>query len=266
MVLNSMEKWCLKWDQFDQNIREYFKTLRDEQNLFDVTLATEDGHQIQAHKIILSAGSNFFCDIFLKSNYTNMLVYLKWIRKVELELVIEFLYNGQAVITHEELNMFLDTGKELQVKGLQGLEQETNHYDIGSANSQENDQIECLVINNPEEIRPQKNNGMGDSNLVLDTNSELDNQIEGMIEKYENLWKCKVCEKTSKQKGNIKNHVEMHIEGMSHACKICGKTFPNRLGVQVHISNIHTQLMACEVCGKADMNKLTYRSHKRRYH
>ena len=222
--------------------------------MFDFTLATEDGHQIQAHKIILSAGSNFFCDIFLKSNYTNMLVYLKGIRKFELELVIDFLYKGQAYITQEELNLFLETGKELQVKGLQELEQKTNHHDMGSVNSEENDQIERLVINNYEEIKPQNYNVMGESNIVLDTNSELDIQIEEMIEKHEYLWKCKVCDKTSKQKCNIKHHVETHIEGMSHACKICGRTFPNRLGVQMHMSNIHTQLISCEVCGKTGMS------------
>ena len=57
------------------NIRESFKQLRDDQNHFDVTLATDDDYQIHAHKIILSAGSNFFSDIFMKNNHTNMLIY-----------------------------------------------------------------------------------------------------------------------------------------------------------------------------------------------
>ena len=57
-----MEKYCLKWNEFEANIRESFKKLRDEQRLFDVTLATDDGKIIPAHKMILSAGSNFFND------------------------------------------------------------------------------------------------------------------------------------------------------------------------------------------------------------
>merc|ERR1719210_1895920 len=118
--MNNDEKWCLKWDEFDSNIREYFRSLRKQGGLFDVTLATEDGHQIQAHKIILSAASNFFSDIFLKSDHTNMLVYLKGIRKDQLETVIDFIYNGEAYITQKELEIFLETGKDLQVKGLQG--------------------------------------------------------------------------------------------------------------------------------------------------
>ena len=57
----------MKWNEFDTNIKEYFKTLREDRRLFDVILVTDDGQHIQAHKIILSAGSHFFSDIFLKS-------------------------------------------------------------------------------------------------------------------------------------------------------------------------------------------------------
>ena len=52
-----MEKFCLKWSDFETNIRETFRELRKDQNHFDVTLATDDGHTIEAHKIILSSGS-----------------------------------------------------------------------------------------------------------------------------------------------------------------------------------------------------------------
>ena len=68
------EKLCLSFNNFDANIREYFRLLREDQKLFDATLVTDEGQHIKAHKIILSAGSHFFSDIFLKSNQTNMLI------------------------------------------------------------------------------------------------------------------------------------------------------------------------------------------------
>merc|ERR1719507_268455 len=70
--------------------------------------------------MILSAGSNFFSDIFQRSNHTNMLIYLKGISSAELGHVTDFLYNGETFITQEELKQFLETAQELQVKGLQG--------------------------------------------------------------------------------------------------------------------------------------------------
>merc|ERR1711888_570953 len=110
----------LKWDAFEENIRNYFRKLREDQRLFDITLATDDGQHIQAHKVILSAGSNFFSDIFEKSNHTNMLVYLKGISSKKLERVLDFIYNGEVSVGQEEIKVFVETGKEIQVKGLEG--------------------------------------------------------------------------------------------------------------------------------------------------
>ena len=86
--MNIMDKFYLMWDDFDSNNKECFKSLREGKRFFDVTLATDDGQYIQAHKIILSAGSHFFSDIFMKSNHRNMLVYLKGIRSDKLKPVI----------------------------------------------------------------------------------------------------------------------------------------------------------------------------------
>merc|ERR1712055_301411 len=118
-MMNNMDKWCMKWNEFDTNIKAYLRILREDQRLFDVTLVTDDGQHIQAHKIILSAGSHFFSDIFLKSNQTNMLIYLKGINSVQLEHLLDFIYNGEASVGEEELKEFLETGKELQVKGFE---------------------------------------------------------------------------------------------------------------------------------------------------
>merc|ERR1719186_2238816 len=87
--MNTMEKFCLRWNEFETNIRESFRELREEQNHFDVTLATDDGHQIEAHKIILSAGSNFFSKILRQTKHSSPFIYLKGINRVELEYVID---------------------------------------------------------------------------------------------------------------------------------------------------------------------------------
>ena len=94
------------WNEFELNIRDSFRKLREEKRLFDVTLATDDGQHIKAHEMILAAGSNFFGDIFMKSDHTNILICLKGISSVELEHVTDFLYNGEAFISQEELTIF----------------------------------------------------------------------------------------------------------------------------------------------------------------
>merc|ERR1712129_634790 len=114
IIFRNMETFCLKWNEFESNIRESFKYLREEERLSDVTLATDDGQHIKAHKMVLSAGSHFFSDIFKKTNHSNMLIYLKGISSAELEPATDFIYNGEACITQEYLTKFLGTAKELQ--------------------------------------------------------------------------------------------------------------------------------------------------------
>ena len=115
------ERFCLKWDDFEQNIRLSFKTFREEQKLFDVTLATDDGYQIHAHKVILSSGSDFFSDIFSKCSQPNMLVFLKGIAREEMEHITNFLCNGETVLSENRMTVFLETAQALKVKGLRGV-------------------------------------------------------------------------------------------------------------------------------------------------
>ena len=268
-----MDKLGLNWRSFEENIRECFKTLRQEQRLFDVTLATDDGQNIKAHKIILSAGSHFFNDIFMKSNHKDMLIYLQGISSAKLEPVIEFLYNGETFITQEEVKVFLDTGKELKVKGLEGeltgieenhdkkqkesyfSENELYEYD-DYENDFNEDGFSEKVVGNETVVKT------AEANMQVRVNNELLLQVNQMIEKNEGVWRCKVCGKIMTSSSNIRRHAEIHIEGMSYSCNICNKTYPNRHGLRSHISGIHSELFSCDVCGKSDMNRKSYQSYK----
>ena len=83
-----------------------------------VTLACDDGSLTEANKVIISAGSPLFRDILKKSKHPSPFIYLKGISKANLDNVLDFLYNGQVNILQEDLNKFLETAQELQVKGL----------------------------------------------------------------------------------------------------------------------------------------------------
>ena len=266
--MSNMDKFCLNWNGYDTNIRESFRKLREDQRLSDVTLVTDDGQHMQAHKVVLSAGSNFFRDIFMKGNHSNMLVYLKGISSDMLEPVIDYIYYGEAFIIQEQLKVFIETGKELQVKGLEGeltgIVEKTPEM---PKNPKENEQTydyhedEKVFTGSPEVPK------MNEPNLHLQiTNNELSVQINEMTEKNEGAWRCKICGKTASRSDIIRNHAERHIEGMSHACHICSKTFPNRPALSSHIFYIHSELFSCDLCEKTGMNREAYRVHKRRNH
>ena len=51
MSEESVEKYCLKWNEYESNLSSSFRTLLEERQLFDVTLVCQDNTQIQAHRV-----------------------------------------------------------------------------------------------------------------------------------------------------------------------------------------------------------------------
>ena len=45
---------CLKWSSFQENISTSFENLRQTNDFSDVTLVSDDGDQIECHKVILA--------------------------------------------------------------------------------------------------------------------------------------------------------------------------------------------------------------------
>jgi len=113
----TMENFSLRWNGFEHNISQAFRELRDEEDFYDVTLACED-EQIQAHKVILSAGSPFFRNILRRHKHQNPLLYLKGVKYTDLQYVLNFMYQGEVNVAQEELNSFLAAAEDLGVKGL----------------------------------------------------------------------------------------------------------------------------------------------------
>ena len=208
-----------------------------------------------------------------------MLIYLKGINGVQLENLLDFFYNGEASVGHEELKEFLDNGKELKLKGFKGdvsgvgesVREEPGKYideikeiseirDIFTTDDISCDTMETLVKNHaaPECDLKQKY----EETIQISENSELNLKIEQIIEKSDGVWKCKVCGRTSKKSTHIQEHAESHIEGMSHACHICDKTLSSRSSLRMHINSIHSELLICDICGKSGMNKSSYKQHK----
>ena len=120
------EKFCLKWNDFESNISVSFKSIREDKELFDVTLACDD-NQIQAHKLILSACSPFFRDVFRRNPHQHPLLYLRGIKYRDIESILQFMYHGEVNVAQEDLNNFLSISEELRVKGLtQGKDEKTD--------------------------------------------------------------------------------------------------------------------------------------------
>ena len=113
----SSDKFSLKWNDFEKNISGALKELKDEDDLYDVTLACGN-EEVSAHKVILSACSPFFRQVLRRHKHHHPLLYLHGFSFSDLQSVLAFMYNGEVNIAQDQLNSFLALAEELQVKGL----------------------------------------------------------------------------------------------------------------------------------------------------
>ena len=118
--MHTSEKFCLRWNNFKENINNAFVSLRKDTVFTDVTLVCEDGHQVDAHKVILASSSHFFQNILTRNRHAHPLIYMRGMKSEDLVAIVDFLYYGEANIYQENLDTFLNIAEELQLKGLNG--------------------------------------------------------------------------------------------------------------------------------------------------
>ena len=128
------EKFCLKWNEYENNISATFKALRGDDDFADVTLVSDGNLQLEVHKIILAASSPFFSALLRKNKREDVhpLIYLRGVKDKELKTVVDFMYHGEVNVAQEELNSFLAVAEELRVKGLTQNNQSGNNSSSSS--------------------------------------------------------------------------------------------------------------------------------------
>ena len=108
----------LSWPQHESNRSSVVKDLLEKRSFVDVTLVCDDDEQIQAHKVILSASSAFFLNIFDRNPHNHPLLYIHGSKKKDMLALVDFIYSGQTYVPVDDLESFLSLAKDLQVKGL----------------------------------------------------------------------------------------------------------------------------------------------------
>ena len=125
VAMSPTDSFCLQWNGFSTHLSEAFTTIREEKDLFDVTLCCED-NQIEAHKLILSASSTFFRSIFRSNPHKHPLLYLRGVKFKELSGLLNFMYHGQVSVAETDLNSFLTVAADLKIRGLTQPNTETS--------------------------------------------------------------------------------------------------------------------------------------------
>ena len=257
--MNSDDKFCLQWNDFQKNIKTSFAQLREDKDLMDVTLACEDG-QLEAHKVILSSGSPFFKRLLDKMTNKHMhtFFFMRGLKTRQLTTMVDFIYLGEVNIHQEDLEGFLLLAQELELKGLTEEDTVTEHIEKHKSEIAPGKKYE-KVLGNPNYSQPSiessQNRTPYEENLnlcptetktLVPTETSLGQRIhiendvlqmrETMFEKIDKVWTCKVCEFSSHNSGHMREHVEKHLEGVEYPCNLCGKIMRSSKSLRNHHS------------------------------
>ena len=112
------ERLTLQWNEFETNLRNTFAGLRRGEDFFDVTLVSEDGHLLKAHKVLLSASSPLLDTILKSQDHPKPLIFMRGAKMDVLNSLLDFIYFGQVEIRGDQLDKFMALANELKVKGL----------------------------------------------------------------------------------------------------------------------------------------------------
>merc|ERR1712133_133652 len=112
------DKFSLSWNDFQHNISKTFGNLRGSAFYHDVTMVGDDHKQISAHKIVLSASSEYFDEILKSNIHPNPMLCFDGIDSKDLNNVLDYMYNGELKIYQKDLKRFMKIAQRFRLEGL----------------------------------------------------------------------------------------------------------------------------------------------------
>merc|ERR1712129_383306 len=267
----------LKWTDFVDNLASSFIDLRDEGDLLDVTLVCDDD-QLEAHKVILSAGSVFFKSVIKRNPRAHPLIYLKGVKIEDMKALIDFMYLGQTKVCQEDVQAFLVLGEELGVKGLARNKRIAN---IGKVTK---DEISTTSLEFEEDdAKKSKETNVEikmEDHLSIDMNTDATNTNDNIMnvvleENVDNQLDTTVASDMEEQCADVSidadldAQVENYItkatnaEGLTgYQCTTCYKFSLKKQNIRKH-AEIHIEGLSfpCNLCERTFKTRNTYRTH-----
>ena len=110
------EKCHLSWHTFTDHLKELLRQMKTDETFADVTLVSDDGREVRAHKVVLAACSPIIKELLTKKN-TNI-VDLKCIAMEDINSILQFIYLGEVAICEGRMEEFFYVAQKLKIKEL----------------------------------------------------------------------------------------------------------------------------------------------------
>ncbi|XP_040574301.1 uncharacterized protein [Lepeophtheirus salmonis] len=288
--MGSLERLCLRWNEYESNFKQGFSDLRENEELFDVTLIS-GSKIIKAHKVILSACSPIFRSIIASAPIqTHPLIYLRGINFDHLELLLSFMYHGEVKVIQEELDDFISIAEEFQIKGLsndppppkkrresQPSTSTASAYPTQSYSSHDSPDLSIVKNDINDSLSKSLSNTEDEECYILDEGNDSEftqnysqNESEHMETNNDVLDISSVKNKEYFQALNneidryyCKNTLQRNFQ-----CKKCNYSTVDRCTMRSHVEAKHiiTDGFVCSTCGKTYKTRNSLKVHNHQVH
>ena len=275
----------IKWNDYQPTLSHAFSDFRNDRYLHDVTLMSDDHQHFTAHKLVLSASSQYFKKIFQHtSNHQHQMICVDGLSSDLLSNILDFIYNGQAKILQTKVDKFLTVARRFKLNGvsLDEIDKDTDELE----NKKEPMFIKAEVnIIEDEFVFEETENKKKDIDKGIEVSNQSDQNSETPVEsvkvafankskkceekdakpitktKFDNDLKCNTCNIPFNNKTELKLHKEKHKVYMCTTCDY--KTYNSQV-IKEH-ERIHTgeKPLVCTWCGKGFRQKRTLTNHER---
>ena len=247
------ENFNVTWEPFLSYGKVMLRDLMETENFSDVILVSDDQHQFQVHKFILSSCSLVFKKI-LKNNPQNAIIYLRGIKHEELQSILEFIYFGETSIDNQRMAEFLRVARDLTLKEIgENFADYWNTKNVSG--SSENLQMKIEDLKNEFEFN--------DEPLV--DKEKLDH--EKPIQTIDKLYACTMCNKKLSTFNGIDLHIKAAHNEVKYKCQQCDFQATQLSSVNQHVKYKHEGLkFPCHHCKHKSSTKSNLKIHIQRMH
>ena len=282
------KSYCITWKDFLSHVGGTFKTVLEDGHFTDVTLVSDDQTQIQAHKLILSAGSKVLRNILMNNQNQQPLIYLKGIKEEELCSILQFMYLGEASIKQDRINMFMENAKDLEVVDLirdtntstkvncsqkesiissvdaiSSIILDTQKEDLKALKLEKQGNIFSEYTNVEHEIEDnanEPNEANGKHFQTIKNNDDIKNEAIKSLKEYS----CDKCDYTSNYNSSLTRHILRKHEGVTYSCDECSSDvkYSDKTGLKRHKLLKHEGVRyGCDQCDYSASRPETLKNH-----
>ena len=256
-VMDRPERFSLEWSEFENNLQNTFAELRREENFSDVTLVSEDGHLLKAHKVLLSANSPLLDTILKSQDHPRPLIFMRGAKVDALNSLLDFIYHGKVEVTGDHLDEFMALANELKVKGLSKEDEKESTVKNDPKVAVGKKKIQITYKKGPKEDIFVKEEGKlskieedKSEKEMNDDFIDVSNPVVREDEKKIDLLDCDLCEKTSTTMQGLDRHKYRYHSAKKEKlpseevpvvpCNLCEATSKSKAGLQKHMLRHHS--------------------------